>query len=357
MINFNFTKTKCQFMLGIFSGLMLFSIHLVCAQQEIFARDQVFEANADAEPLNLPIRTGIASPFERPKNSIAADLSLTSFFLNNNEFIFSNGKSIIIFNLDDKKLLELRPVIQDFCVPRGLFMGPYDDLYITIGKLNNSPDDHKFKTVRYFKNNTGYVLDDRFNLGITDWPMRIVSVGSDSVIYIDNYDRIISPEKLYAVVDYNGNLKYKSTALARISNIEITLKRASANSAGMVIGTDINTKSTVFHLNLDSKEGRYLGNISAYQIALMNFNYENIILDNKKELKSFKPIIEIYNIENGALEKISTSECALDNYAYFNVSCVYANAKGNIYALVVYYNQPGEITGDEKIVLYRWQKK
>jgi len=29
---------------------------------------------------------------------------------------------------------------------------------------------------------------------------------------------------------------------------------------------------------------------------------------------------------------------------------------GEIYALVIYFNTPGEITGDEKIVLYKWHK-
>ncbi len=357
MIIFAFSKAKIQFILAILISQILLSSNLVFSQQEIYIRNQVFEFEADVEPLNLHIGIGVPTPWPRPVNLIDGHISLTSFIINDNDFIFFNGESISIFNLDDKKLRELRPVVQDFSVPRDLYMGPYNDLYITLGKLNNYPDDHKFKVVRFIKENNAYALDDRLNVGITDSPMHIVSVGIDSLIYIDNYDRMISPEILYAVVDYNGNLKNKSAALARINNIEITLKRASANPAGMVIGTNINTNSTVFHLNLDSKEGRYLGNISAYQIALMNFNYENIILDNKKELKNFKPIIEIYNIENGALEKISTSECALDNYAYFNVSCVYANGKGNIYALVVYYNQPGEITGDEKIVLYRWQKK
>jgi hypothetical protein len=44
------------------------------------------------------------------------------------------------------------------------------------------------------------------------------------------------------------------------------------------------------------------------------------------------------------------------DYKYFNVADVSINYKGDIYAMYVYFNKPGMITGDEKIVLYRWRR-
>jgi len=44
-------------------------------------------------------------------------------------------------------------------------------------------------------------------------------------------------------------------------------------------------------------------------------------------------------------------------YLYRSVSEMECNYMGDIYAFVIYFNEPGRITGHEKVVLYRWIAK
>ena len=49
-------------------------------------------------------------------------------------------------------------------------------------------------------------------------------------------------------------------------------------------------------------------------------------------------------------------QCRRDDFKYYNIGPLTADFKGDLYCFVVYFNAPGKITDDEKIVLYRWRK-
>jgi hypothetical protein len=69
------------------------------------------------------------------------------------------------------------------------------------------------------------------------------------------------------------------------------------------------------------------------------------------------PAVVVLNASTGHSIEINLKDNPNGDYKYFNVSDVSINYKGEIYALFVYFDSPGQITGDELIVLYRWRMK
>lgn len=326
-----------------------------------YVREILFETRAHEEPLNLPIGLGFPSPWGKPSNLIEGHTSLLIFEVDNEGevvYVDPSDGTVAIFNISENRYRRFSPVVEDFIWPRTFCVGPNDEIYITMSREMKDPDEHKSKLVRYIRNGAEYLLDNNFKIGIADWPMHVASISMDSTIYIDTYDSVSSFSHMYGVVDYYGQFIRRSKALAKIgSNTEVYVNPGRSGQAGTVEGVDVNTNASIFDFHLDLRFHRFLINTPDSSFALLQFKYRNTAYKEDLKLQNFKPVVYIYDYKSGTITKILTEECGRDDFKYFNVSGVCASPKGDIYALVVYYNAPGEITGDEKIVLYRWRKK
>jgi hypothetical protein len=68
------------------------------------------------------------------------------------------------------------------------------------------------------------------------------------------------------------------------------------------------------------------------------------------------PFLLIFDPVQETIINIDLTQDIDTSYIYYSVSDISINYKGEIYAIYVYFNDPGKITGKEKIVLYRWKR-
>ena len=68
--------------------------------------------------------------------------------------------------------------------------------------------------------------------------------------------------------------------------------------------------------------------------------------------------VAIIDASSGDYEMIIPyDECLDENYKYRTVASVDYNFKGEIYAMMLFYNTPMKVSDDDKIAIYRWTRK
>ena len=91
-------------------------------------------------------------------------------------------------------------------------------------------------------------------------------------------------------------------------------------------------------------------------VLLASTNIHWYELGNFYALPVSRPFFISVDVGTRQIKYIYLNDCGRDGYKYYNVSDFSFTYDNEIYAMVVYFNTPGKITGDEKIVLYRWRR-
>jgi len=319
-----------------------------------YIRETVLEVAENEEPLNLKIFFRYPDPFS---SLTFANNTVKKFDIDNSgnlvlwpygPFVIYPGiDSISVFDINKKQYIEFIPVKDEIKFHYGI-IGPDNKLYFY--SPYSSPT--KCKIIRFKKDNGGYIHDRNIEVSGIKGPNISLNISPDSCIYV-NTSRYENDERLnyQKVLSYNGEYIKDTDAVTQ-------------NNEGVEIFEifDDDIENFLFVTTNDEK-------IIAYIPFNPEFNFERgkvkctfdsrIIISSPMFKNSLmrRPVMVIYDTKNDDYNIIDTKlECPRDDYEYFNVSSVNFNYIGEIYAFVVYYNRLFDLTGDEKIVLYRWRK-
>jgi hypothetical protein len=89
-------------------------------------------------------------------------------------------------------------------------------------------------------------------------------------------------------------------------------------------------------------------------IIFFIYEYDKIGYKNEVDIYNYKPYVQVIDIKGTNYKIDPYFECLNSSYKYRSVGWIGSNFVGEIYAILIYYNQPGQITGDEQIILYKW---
>jgi hypothetical protein len=257
---------------------------------------------------------------------------------------------ITIQDFSSDRIDSLIPTLSENEALNYIWLGPRDEIYAVISEY---PDRNR-KLYRYFNFDGDYTQDENFATPEPFDKPRVVNVSSDGKLffgiqYIGNYGRaefdVYGPDGDFIKRSFSpcetadGSEFYfkKSDVLAQENRTSINIKKGNE----LILGTSyvLSLKCTLNNL-----------------IIIIVGDYKRISLDDEKKLAVDKPCAHIVDLKKRQHITIDPYyECADPDYPFHTVSNVESNYKGEIFATVIYFNTPGKVAGDEKIVLYRWK--
>ena len=348
-------KVPCLFLLSL-----LFYIPILADGH--YQREMIFETAAKVQPLNLPLFCLNGAPFEWPSNRIQGhDISYSFAFDNDGNLILADhsNREISIYNFQNKNLIKFDPIYNEFNIFSIIRVGPQNEIYVEL-KAEKDNGKHKFfELVKFLRTGNDYVKDDKFSTGEFDYPFINLSISPDGYLYSmkqsffgdasrNQINMFNSAGQLIKVGNPSGRTSNGTEFYFETEKTEAGKKRLriiNANSSAIMAQSECGRWS----------DFRLLCSTFDNKIIFRDWHSERVALDNDFYLITTRPYFIVVDLGSGLTTEIPTSECARDDYLYFNVSRVGCNYKGELFAAVVYFNTPGEITGDEKIVFYRWR--
>jgi len=326
-----------------------------------YQKEVIFEIYAGDNALPLSISAQMDSPFPKPNNKIDGPVI-------NNPLFFNNKSNIILIDhIDDYN------VITDYNIIAGtklvfspaadplinnlhnLKLGPNDEMYIEWVSSHLRRKDKVRKLAKYIKTDSSYIEDITFVSGEQNSPFRDLNISPNGFLYYKNSGKGIKPDEKYTLLNSNGQQIDKLNA---VCNTSAGLKFVIKYLTGTFEIIDSDTKSIISqHVVNDSYGYRFLSSTASDQVILSVNCGENIPLADDKYLIIRTPLILVFNMETGQTDEIATAVCMNTDYRFYNVDRVSSNFNGDIFAAVIYFNNPGELIGDEKITFYRWRLK
>jgi hypothetical protein len=345
------------------------------------SREIVFETKPACAPYYMPISlfwlTGVDFAPTENIDSIKAIHNKTSssriqppttgyfWALNNDELAFINRRLGRVFVLD------LRTgIYRDFDLKVGnydrlslLWVGPEDDIYAALSPSGRNQPPGVFETTdsvrlfRFERMNEIYLYDDISHFesyGRLPYRMRISPLND---LYVSGW----SPKKLpgsgnLVISKYGMELRLTRADGENLNGDEF--KITSMYDRDYQVVKVANLKTGKFFMIEEIQGDSFRSN---YKYCFNNnliFYWHNFIdtgMDNGRILMVNRPSIFGTDINSGYHYLIDADALAREGYGCYTVSDVSINYNGDIYAIVIYFNSPGMITGDELIILYRWR--
>ena len=354
---------------------------------ETYIRMVVVEM-APSELQGLSIQTKRA----HPGSSSSIDGHFTSSYVvgNDGSLYFLGQNSVIRLESSTREFSQIRVAGSDIQRPMGLWLGPEDEIYV---RLLESREFHEppGKIVRFIRGREGYRLDEDFNLpaSLHHNKQHLGPIAPNGQMLFRSWDQ--NKAQVYTP---DGEFVKEAEAVGITSNgmefrVVRTVDRANPgtlDSKGILRSRLWNTEvkgvpeATLFSIT-DSCEYCYKKATSTDEIVLTSLTHVHewlpdsahlpihewlpdsahptihVWIPPRTHLVTFKPTILIINAADWSYQRIDTRELSRSYYAYFNVSGVDANFKGELFALVIYFNTPGKVEGTERVVLYKWVRQ
>lgn len=360
---------------GLLSVLLLFGLSF--GDDLGFKRETVFEAMPWTASYYLPLKLGGYYSFSNnpiwplpfPRDTINPSYRglapLVDYFwvLNSGGLVFFNRDKQIVFLLDvqRKKWKEYYPRDKMVNYVSNLWVGPNDELYLNVllsDKKTNQGGNHS--EIRKYS-----LVGSKYAGKLEFAPIRPPFFAPDIVI---------SPtgNLFISEMNYLTTKKYVGSDIYSRKGIGHGHTNAQDNTIdGRYFNfqkTGPNEKDAFSILNFD-KNGLLAQRIGEATYCRYHFKatLDNLIIIYGHRNKTLSPTgmpaayinLPFLLIFDPVAEKITEIDISQDIdtlFVYFNVSDISINYKGEIYAIFVYFNTPGRITGNEKIVLYRWKR-
>lgn len=353
------TSDKIELLCAVFIAIIISASPAI--SQKIYQREVLSEIGINEMPLPLRISLDDARPFAIQKDvTYGLIISGVSFCLNNIGKLITadhGAKEIIEHDFDTNRQIKFSPVSDYFNMMQIIRTGPNDEIYVELAASDTDGKNKSYKLVRYSRTDSSYVLDKSFLLQEQKKPFADLRICPDYYIYYKNIGKSY-PESVFTSLAPNSPKPTTTGASCRNSNgnelcLE-TSKTESGNSSLKIL--DARTKSVLAQFsNNKILIYPFLKATLDNKVIVIAPNTERIELPNNKSLVNRIPTFLVFDLETGNVQEIATSDLARDDYKYYSFSQISCNFLGDLLAVAVYFNNPGEITGDEKIVFYRWR--
>lgn len=353
--------SRCKITIIFFAGVLLAILLGVKAKSASnYARETVAVFDADKNPLGFSLTIGVPTPFQKPQQMIEGHEFHHFSVDNNGSFYLLNSadNSISVYDSVLNDTRNRRLTLDDFGRLRYFWIGPENDIYALLGKRDVfHPTKSTLKLSRFLNYEKGITEDEAFKFPEVDAFLGNLSIAPDKTIYIEERKRSSTGNRLYTSFGPRAELLRSSIASGKTRNgLEFYLRHKKEDEHFMTEGIQIGDEQR--SLFIIEGDGRDYKCTFDDEILILFQGYETLALVGDKYLRNNKPFIILVNAETKSLERIDLcNEIENMGYLYKNISCVDFNYRGDIYASVIYFNVPGTITGDEKLVIYRWRKQ
>ncbi len=324
--------------------------------QSIYHRDMAVEFEVDSQNPLAEVSIGRPNPFSADSRIVSGHS--TSQYLSDNEdrlyFLNVSTQTIIVCELKSDNIDELPISVADYPLLKNYWLGPNDELYLWVAKRDKiASRTFLNKLVRFINGNTGYSLDSQFDTFEYHNPPGLINISPRGDIYIERWTSPGAASSQYGKFHNDGAYLGASDVVCKtIDGTEISLVRRTlgpGKSSSSLLNYTNNV--TLYEVQFNIRTIRCTTNGS---IIMRNWDYDKIPLADKNILQIDKPYVVVFDQQGNETTIDPYEECANSDYSYHSVSCITSNYNGDIYATVVYFNIPGQITGDETIILYRW---
>ncbi len=283
--------------------------------------------------------------------------------LNNGNLVFINRRENLIYILDpvEGQYYKLAPISGLYTMLHYLWVGPDDEIYVALiggsesaavqGYLipfSSRSFPYDYKLFRFKKIENGYVLDKDAKFPVFSHLPNRIRISPNNNLYVQKY-----PQN--EIFNKNGKSIKSTSAMGQTQGwTEFIIQ---SNNYGLIEVTDIAGGEMIMRDEFSRQIGNnnFKSTFDNHLILYFHSNHEFKTSDNGSVMVDV-PFVMGKDLNTGTRYSIDLMECVRPDYKYFNVSDVSINYLGEIYAIVVYFNSPGRITGDEKIVLYRWRR-
>ncbi|MCP4582739.1 MAG: hypothetical protein GY839_14105 [candidate division Zixibacteria bacterium] len=284
--------------------------------------------------------------------------------LNCGDLVFINRRDDIVYVLNPKtgRYNKLAPIYEAYYKLNYLWVGPRDEIFVELSARNESETKQKYpnpfsrrtatrnyKLFRLLRNDNVYRLDESFDSPVYNISSNRIRISPNNEIYV--HQRGGSA----IVLNQNGRQLGISRAEGRAKDLsEFTIKRGRDKLIEVI---DVNSGRVM----LCDEFSRQIGNHnfkSTFDNNLICYFHSRYSFStpDSGEIGADIPYVMGKDLNTHERYSVDLIECARPDYRYFNVADISINYLGEIYAIVVYFNDIGQITGDEKIVLYRWRR-
>lgn len=342
-----------------------------------FKRETLIETGPWTAPFYLPLKLGdyyycFNNPIGElpfPQNMINLSYqglapSVDYFWaLNSGNLVFFNRTKKIVFVLDiqKKKWKEYYPCNDMVKNLYNLWVGPNDEIYMNIGvsdkNINNGSVHNEIR--KYSLSKSRFAANSEF------MPIQIACYAPDMTV--SPTDNLFISEMTYMTTRPNTGCELYNGKGAKLGR--------TAAQGNTVDGKMFNFRKTnpgesdiLSILNFDQK-GLFSKRVGEATYGRLHFKatIDSMIIIYGHRDREISPInMTVANVNSPFLlvfdptsETITEIDLYQDldtSYIYYSVSDISINYKGEIYAIFVYFNTPGKIIGNEKIVLYRWKR-
>lgn len=334
-----------------------------------YIRETVLEASPNMPPLNLRLSGSYPNPFGgSPKNVVNGPSGPLFFNVTaEGDLITRDWDSLKVFQLDEKSWMTFQPPCNSFGFVHKCIPGPNGELYVYFEENRDIQNmTISWKLVKYLLQGNGYAIDSNFAI-LRQSSAKFEQTPHYIFISPDNYIYLISQSQ---VMSSGGESEVFNSSGRYISN---TKAWCNLNNGIRFYPNSFQEKDLIWYAELTNPDDGtviFPGKIRSREIDTNNLKCttDNSIiwlmpssgkvpLNDSLYLATEGYYAFIINSISGDSFRIEPySECVRDDYRFHNAGPMAANFDGDIYCFVVYFNTPGKITGDEKIVLYRWRK-
>jgi hypothetical protein len=326
--------------------------------------EPLIETYSKEEPYDFYIHFA-PNPFGPPSKEMVASHHCTPFMIDNegNLLIWRYVENYIsIIDLKTEEVSRLTPLAGSYKWIHTIQVGPDNALYV---RLKRDRKDLHSKVFRFMRKDGEYILDRDAVFPEFGWQIHCLNISPDNTIYSNQAEMSIrfgNGGNRYDVFDENGNFLYESDAWCKTMNgLEFSVnfeRRIGYPNEFILECKRLDDNKRFFVEYLDSYIERY-STICTFDnnIIFVVRKFEDIPLPGDRYLHAYYPAVIIISPETEDHQWLDLKfDCYLPEYAYFNFGIVRVNYLGDIYAQVVYYNIPGEISPDDKVIIYRWRR-
>jgi len=341
---------------------LIFYPELFCETK--YVREVVFETEPNEEPYNLDISFNPPTPFATKIGEGSRDITIPNsiYFDNKVRLIKANyaDNEIIVYDIEKNDYIKFKPILNEFNKMHIIGVGPKDDIFIELTKSGNTPYERYYKLVKYTRLDNEYVEDSSFSTNIFAYRFRNLYISPDNYLFSSNCNSGEGISWRTNILNPEGQLEKQSNAICRTKNgIEFYFKTETLETKVEKVKI-IDESSNVSISEYEVKNAFVYDLIKATfnnEVIFQAFNVERIDLNDDLYLLGEKPIFIVFDLDLNTQSKISISDCAREDFKYFSVSKIDCNYLGDLFAIVIYFNSPGKITGDEKIAFYKWHRE
>lgn len=330
-------------------GMLLFPSTEVFAQ---YSWGKVYEQRPGLGLSFLPVLPDLPNPFGYAPGIVHAPGSARFRLDNQGNILVNDMEQISILNPATHELKAVRSDVNGYPYLTRFWLGPHDEIYARLRKAGTGSIAPQYRVVRFLKEGNTYKRDNTFELAESGGPPIAMNFGPNGDIYVRTSSDMATHNKFASNGDFLGSV---SSVTETSGGIKISLKYQQVNHEWVTLGVRIDDGRELFQIPgyCDIVKATYHNTIMLYDRLP-----DTIPLSDTLNLINFKILIYVVDCGTGENEVIDPyNDCVDRDFAYRTVAHVDFNYNGDIYASIIYFDEPGELTGKEKLVVYKWQTR